>query len=340
MSYDLTNSSVARQNVLNNPYALEKLEVHLGFSSIRYQGELLFSRAQIASMLEVDIRTIERYVASYEDELSKNGYRIFKGKALKDLKSSYVSDTNVGDIIDVKAPSISLFSFRALLNLAMLITESKPAQMLRSRMLDIVLDVVAEKAGGHTKYINQRDEDFLPTAYEEESYRKQFTNALRDYLNMGTYKYGVYTDKVYQAVFYENAKEYKRILKLADKDKTRDTMYSEVLRAIASFEHGLAVQMQEKYSELGRKLTPTELNSLIEEASNNPYMKPILEDARIRMASRDLGFRDALHEKLEHYIQTIPRGDFEKFLGEKSKSLEERLSDPETLAVLKRLKDR
>jgi hypothetical protein len=58
------------------------------------------------------------------------------------------------------------------------------------------------------------------------------------------------------------------------------------------------------------------------------------------MASRDLGFRDALHEKLEHYIQTVPEGDFERFLGEKTKSLTDQLSDPKTLEVLKRLKDR
>jgi hypothetical protein len=36
----------------------------------------------------------------------------------------------------------------------------------------------------------------------------------------------------------------------------------------------------------------------------------------------------------------VPEVDFERFLGEKSRSLEEQLSDPETLAVLKRLKDR
>jgi hypothetical protein len=58
------------------------------------------------------------------------------------------------------------------------------------------------------------------------------------------------------------------------------------------------------------------------------------------MSSRDFSFRDELHDKLEHYIQTVPKSDFNKFLGEKSKSLEERLSNPETLAVLKRLKDR
>ena len=117
-------------------------------------------------------------------------------------------------------------------------------------------------------------------------------------------------------------------------------MYSEVLTAIASFEHGLAVEMKQAYEELSRKLTTKELDALIEKAAKSPYLVPHIDDARAKMSSRDLCFRDALHQKLESYIQSVPEGDFDKFLGETSKSLEERLSDPETLAVLKRLKDR
>ncbi len=192
--------------------------------------------------------------------------------------------------INPKSPSLGVFTFRALLNIAMLVTESDRAKIIRSRMLDIVIDVIAEKSGGHTKYINQRDQDYLPAAYQEDSYRKQFTDALRDYLQMGgNHKYAVYTDKIYKAIFCENAIEYKKVLKLADKDKTRDTMYAEVLKAIASFEHGLAVQMKSKYEELGRKLLPLELDQILHEAENNPFLKPAIEDARIRMASRDLG---------------------------------------------------
>ncbi len=340
MSHDLTNSMVARQNVLNNRYALEKLEEHLALGGLLFEDEVIFTKSQVAELLAVDERTIDRYLTRYGDEVRANGYRILKGNTLKNIKLAYVGDTNVVDIIDPKAPSIGVLSFRAVLNVAMLVTESERAKAIRSRMLDIVIDVVAEKAGGHTRFINQRDQDYLPAAYMEDSYRKQFTDALRDYLAMGNHKYAVYTDKIYQAVFCEKALEYKKVLKLAKNDKTRDTMYAEVLKAIASFEHGLAVQMREKYDQLGRKLKPRELDEILDTAENNPFLKPAIEDARVRMASRDLGFRDVLHEKLEHYIQTIPEGDFERFLGEKTKSLEEQLSDTKTLQVLKRLKDR
>ncbi len=337
MSKDLTTSSVARQNVLNNPYALSRIQTHLALGGLQFEGETLFTKAQAAELLDIDERTVDRYLSSSGEELKVNGYHILKGKSLKNMKLANVDDINV---VDPKAPSLGVFTFRSILNLAMLVTESERAKAIRSRLLDIVIDVVAEKAGGHTKYINQRDQDYIPAAYMEDSYRKQFTDALRDYLNMGNHKYAVYTDKIYQAVFCENALEYKKVLKLADKDSTRDTMYAEVLKAIVSFEHGLASQMFEKSKALERKLLPSELDQMIFDAESNPFLKPIIEDARVRMASRDLGFRDALHDKLEHYIQTVPEGDFDRFLGEKTKSLEEQLSDTKTLEMLKRLKDR
>lgn len=339
MSKDLTTSLVARRNILNNPYALSHLEASLAVGGKTFAGETVFTKLQVAEILAVDERTIDRYLSSHSDELESNGYRILKGKALRDIRLAYVDDINVVDI-SPKTPSLGIFSFRALLNLAMLITESDRAKAIRSRMLDIVIDVIAEKSGGHTKYVNQRDQDYLPAAFLEESYRKQFTDALRDYLQMGNHKYAVYTDRIYQAVFCENAMEYKQVLKLADKDKTRETMYTEVLKAIASFEHGLAVQLQATAETLDRKLLPAELDKLIHDAEKNPFLQPAIEDARVRMASRDLGFRDALHEKLEHYLQSVPAGDYERFLGERSRSLEEQLSDTQMLNVLKRLKDR
>lgn len=339
MNNDLTVSAVARHNVLNNKFALSALESHLQLGGVTFEGESVFTKQQVAQILEIDVRTVERYLVSHKDELEKNGYRILKGESLKNIMLVYVSDIDVGDI-SPKTPALGIFTFRAVLNLAMLVTESERAKAIRSRMLDMVIDVIAQKAGGHTKYINQRDADYLPAAYSEDSYRKKFTNALRDYVEMGNQKYAIYTDKIYQAVFCENAKEYKKILNLSQKDKTRDTMYAEVLNAIGSFENGLAEQLKAESERLGRKLQPAELDKLIDVAVNNPFLQPFILDARTKMASRDLGFRDALHEKLACYIQAVPENDFERFLGEKSHSLQEQLADPETLDVLRRLKDR
>ena len=66
---------------------------------------------------------------------------------------------------------------------------------------------------------------------------------------------------------------------------------------------------------------------------------PLLEKSRTLMASRDMVFRDALHEKLKkNYVTHLTADEFEKFLGEKSITLEERLK--ENIDVFKRLKDR
>ncbi len=337
MINDLTNSQRDRQNILNNRYALEKVEEHLALGGIAYEDTLVFTKQQLVALFEISESTIEKYLASHSDELKVNGYKVLKGQVLKNFLN-----TTGGVVTDYgsKTTVLSIFTFRAVLNIAMLLTESDRAKIIRSRILDIVIEVVAERSGGHTKYINQRDHNYLPSAYQEFSYRKEFTNALDNYLDMGRIKYGIYTNKIYQIVFKENAQEYRQILNLKSKDKVRDTLYSEVLTAIASIENGLAEEMKSKSANLGRKFQPPELDQLINVASINPYLKPIIEDARTKMASRDLGFRDALHQKLEAYIQTLPEADFDKFLGETSRSLEEQLTDPKILDVFKRLKDR
>lgn len=336
MNKDLTNSDIHRQNILNNPYALEKIEIHFAFPGKQFEGQTVFTKADLSSLFEVDERTIERYIAQHGDELGKNGYQVIRGKSLKNYRLADVSDMSVGD----KAPSLGVFNFRALLNIAMLLTESERAKDIRSRILDIVLDVVAEKAGGHTQYINQRDQDFLPAAYQEFSYRESFTSALNRFVDAGQFKYAIFTNKIYQIIFRENATDYRQVLKLGKNENVRESMYAEVLNLIASFENGIAKEIEQASQKLGRKLTVSETNELFSHAESNPYLQPLIHDARTRMASRDLCFRDALHDKLQSYIQSVPKSDFEKFLGETSKALEDRLQDKEILSVFKRLKDR
>ncbi|UTV27757.1 DNA-binding protein [Photobacterium atrarenae] len=337
MAKDLTESLHDRQNILNNRYALQKAEQHLALGGVQFNGEAVFTKQQVMELFEISERTIERYLSSHADELKNNGYQILRGSKLREFKAlSHGTDIDDG----TKTSVLGIFSFRAILNLGMLLTDSERAKELRSRVLDIVIDVLAERAGGHTKFINQRDQDYLMAAFQEENYRKQFTDALDKYVDGNKWKYGRFTNLIYQSIFHENAAEYKKILKLAEKDKIRETMYSEVLTLIASFESGIAHELERQSTSLGRPLTQKEAELLFASFEQHPLFRPLITDARTKMASRDLCFRDALHEKLEAYIKSVPEADFERFLGEKSKSLEEQLSDPETLAVFKRLKDR
>ncbi len=78
MPQELTDSQRDRQNILNNRYALSKAEEHLALGGVRFDDELVFTKAQAAELLDVDERTIERYIASHGEELTRNGYRFLK----------------------------------------------------------------------------------------------------------------------------------------------------------------------------------------------------------------------------------------------------------------------
>ncbi len=244
-----------------------------------------------------------------------------------------------GHVINVpsKTTQLGLFNFRAFLNLGMLLAESDNAKLLRSKMLDIVIETINDRTGGGTKYINRKDSDYLPTAIRESKYRKEFTSTLSRYVDMGNYKYSLYTDKIYQSIFIENAQEYKQILKLEAKENARDTMYAEILNLVASFETGIAYEIEKCYKKVGRKLQPHQIDEIFIYFSEHPLQRPHIEDARIKMASRDLHFRDAFHKKLEEYIHSISPADFERFLGEQSVNFEKQLEEAKD--VFKRLKD-
>lgn len=334
MTKDLTNSSVDRANILNNNYALEKIQEHIGIMWIRFEGSYRFTKKQIADFYEVDSRTLERYLEQNEWELRKNWYEILTGKRLQEAKNLFGTDINVG----TKTTVLWLFDFRSFLNIGMLLVESEKAKEMRSAMLDIVLDTIHEKTKGNTKYINQREEDYLIAAIRDTSCRKEFANALRDYVSMGRIKYAIYTNRIYESIFRENATEYKAILKLSEKENLRDTMYSEILTMISSYETGLAFELKKAYDTKWSKLTTKEVDILFESFSAHPLWKPQIENARIKMASRDVHFRDVLHEKLSEYIRAIPKDDFEKFLWDSSKVLEERIEEHKE--VFLRLKDK
>jgi len=80
------------------------------------------------------------------------------------------------------------------------------------------------------------------------------------------------------------------------------------------------------------------VDTLFTEFEKQHHWKPLVERVRHKMASRDMAFRDALHLKLEKYITPLKADEFERFLGEKSKELVERLEEAKD--VFKRLKER
>jgi len=342
MSKDLTKSDIDRRNILNNPYAVQEIKKATKLQGIAFQGKLTLTKEQVAEFFEVTPRTIDNYLSKYESELKQNGYEILRGNSLRQfkiaVKNQFVDETDfVGKNLH-NVNTLGIFDFRAFLNLAMLITESERAKLLRQAILDIVIDTINQRTGGGTKYINQRDEDFIISYFKAENYREEFTAALQDYVDMGNFKYPAYTNKIYVSIFKENAQEYRKILRLHESDKVRDTFYSEILDLVSAYEYGFAKVLEEAYKKAGRKRVMWEVDKLFAEFESQAHWKPLVEKVRNKMASRDLAFRDALHNQLKEYLSPLQTEEFERFLGEKSKELIERME--EAKEVFKRLKER
>jgi len=361
MANNLTTSQVDRQNLLNNTQVIIETQKNLQLQSIEFLGEEYVTKGMAARFYDVDIRTIDRYLAENENELRENGYKILKGielgrflqTAIK-VPGSGITRENIHSITQ-----LGVFNFRAFLNLGMILVESENARMLRKMMLDIVMDFINMRTGGSTKYVNQRDRHFLDAYLQEYNYRREFTDALDSYVDMSNVKYGIFTNMVYKSIFLEKAREYKQVLQLKKNDRIRDTLYSEILNLISAFEHGFAGVLQTEFEKLGRKLDQWEAFEAFKLFEQQPLWEPLLNQARSKMASRDLAFRDAFHEKLCKYIRPVSSEEFENFFGAESEEVEKvtsehreklaKLADcdilferllEENADVLKRLKER
>ena len=167
MTKDLTNSRLDRQNILNNEIAVTEIQAKSGMEGVLWNDKIYITREMTANFFDVDIRTISRYLEQNSEELVDNGYEVLRGKK---LKSFLEAAKNSGKDINVptKTTVLGVFDFRAFLNMAMLLSESEKARALRQLMLDIVIDLINRKTGGGTKYINQRDKDFLFSSLQED----------------------------------------------------------------------------------------------------------------------------------------------------------------------------
>ena len=100
MGKNLTTSDIERQNILNNPFALQEIQKATHLKGLEYKGQFYLTKEQVAGFFEVDIRTIERYLDKNSQELKNNGYAILRGTSLQKLKlflkDQAAPDINVG----------------------------------------------------------------------------------------------------------------------------------------------------------------------------------------------------------------------------------------------------
>lgn len=332
MAKDLTTSEISRQNILNNPVALPRIREALEIKPLEFNGVLYVTKQMAADFYEVDIRTIENCLSANENELHRNGYKVLTGKELKEFKLHFDTEIDFG----IKTVRLGIFDFRSFLNIGMLLITSEKAKQVRSLMLDIVISVINEKSGGGTKYINRRDRNYVTSAIQEENYHRKLTDAIRDYVDgHKIYKYPTIIDMIYKAVFCEKAKEYKKLLDLSEKDNLRRTLYAEVLVAVSAFENQVAETIRAKAKEVGT-VTVEEVGQIVKDLAAMPFVKPILEDARTKMASRDFALRDVYHDNIAEYLKAVSPEEYEKFIGSQSVDFDHLLD--ENKAVLDRLK--
>jgi len=132
---DLTNSSIDRQNILNNPYALAEIEKAAGIQGIPFEGKTVVLKEQVAAFFEVTLRTVENYLERDAAELARNRYEVLKGNRLKSLKSSLrdqdVPETDFGNIAGMcRVAASGCPSFRYP---AFLMTSRRSARLATSR---------------------------------------------------------------------------------------------------------------------------------------------------------------------------------------------------------------
>ena len=99
----------------------------------------------------------------------------------------------------------------------------------------------------------------------------------------------------------------------------------------------MAHQIEKRYFENGNKLlTIEEVKAIIDDLAAAPMMEPFINDARSKMASRDVAFRDAWHGNLAEYLRAVTPDEFDKFIGDASIDFDNILEA--NREVLKRLK--
>lgn len=113
----------------------------------------LYTIEMVANYYEVEVGTIQKLVTRNVDELSKNGYKTMTGKEIKEefLGKDNVSIANFKGYFTLNGSKMNnntnrIFTKRTVLNVGMLLRDSKIAQEVRSRLLDITHD--AEKDNG------------------------------------------------------------------------------------------------------------------------------------------------------------------------------------------------
>ena len=150
----LTNSPPDRQEILDTEEVLQYLHDNIAKLGTQYQGDFYLTLEDAASYFGVNVAVIQDYTVRYQDELSQNGFTVFRGESLADFLtvSRNISSTQ----------ELPVFTFKAFLDLAFLLPDNEKASRLRCVALIVMTDVINLGIGGGAIYLQNDCEPSLP----------------------------------------------------------------------------------------------------------------------------------------------------------------------------------
>ena len=232
------------------------------------------------------------------------------GDGLKPNKTGKIVDAKTGKVV-AKEYVLSVDMAKELA----MVENSDIGKKVRKYFIRVESDFkkVMRIAALDPKIINQLASQFLETREETKDYRKDFTDCIKNFVAVKNY--GTYTDMLYDFLFLEKAKEYRKLLELAKKDFTRNYMYEEILLTIGAFELGLAGEVEKEFKKLGRILTKDEFIKRFNEFASQKNWLVYQKRARGIMATYDEELRRIKHPKLIDYKKEFSQEDIQKLLS-------------------------
>lgn len=141
---DILEKEELRQEILNNNRSLNIMDEYKTITTINNMEYETLDK--VAEYFEVNYNCIRVLIQRHKEELIKNGLLILNGSKTREIlgenkvcfhnyKGYFISDNR-----KFNNKSNTLINKRCFLNIAMLLTESKVAEEIRSKILDIVLN--------------------------------------------------------------------------------------------------------------------------------------------------------------------------------------------------------
>lgn len=142
----------------------------------------LYTKDMVINYYEVEIDTIDKLISRNIDELTKNGYKVktkenllTDGLSVKTKRGGFNVLDNDGNIVASGSnKGIATFTKRTVLNVGMLLRDSKIAQEVRSRLLDITHDAEKDNGSMNTVVSELNEEQQLMLSRMEAEFNGDF----------------------------------------------------------------------------------------------------------------------------------------------------------------------